>query len=122
LTAPTPDYVIAVLGVPERLPASRGGYDRSADSDSSDGDSRDRNADMLDRLKSTTYLSRNGRATIFPDKVERDPDGTILFTFPKTTPISLDDKEVEFVSRLGPLEIKRKFKLKDMVYQGRLEL
>ncbi|HTV53501.1 MAG TPA: hypothetical protein VMI06_01140 [Terriglobia bacterium] len=123
LTAPTPGYVIALLGLPERLPtAGSGRYGRSTDSDTNNDDSRDRDADMLDRLKSATYLSRNNKATIFPEKVERDQDGTVLFTFPKTTPISLDDKEVEFVTRIGSWDIKRKFKLKDMVYQGRLEL
>ena len=121
LTAPTPGYVIALLGLPERLPTGGGGrYGRNTDSDNDD--SRSRDDDALDRLKSATYLSRNNKATIFPEKVDRDQDGTVLFTFPKTTPISLDDKEVEFVTRIGSWEIKRKFKLKDMVYQGRLEL
>jgi hypothetical protein len=126
LTASAPGYVIAVLGLPERIPSRTGRYGRGADSeddsDTRDRDSRDRSSEALDRLKSSTYLSRNGRATIFPDKVERDPDGTVLFTFPRSNSISLDDKEVEFVMRLGSTEIKRKFKLKDMVYQGRLEL
>jgi len=74
-------------------------------------------------LKSATYLTPKDRASLYPEKVERDKDGsTILFTFPRTAAISLNDKEVEFVTRFGPMEIKHKFKLKDMVYQGRLEL
>ena len=36
--------------------------------------------------------------------------------------ITLEDKKVEFVTRIGSLEVKRKFKLKDMVYNGKLEL
>ena len=121
LTAPVTSYVIAVLGVPETLPSSgRGRYGRRSDDDRS---REDRDADLLDRLKSATYLSRKDKASIFPEKVARAQDGTtILFTFARSAPISLDDKEVEFVTRFGPAEIKHKFKLKDMVYQGRLEL
>ena len=125
LTAPVTGYVIAVIGLPERLPSQgRGRYGTTDDSDSRDRSSdADRDAAQLDRLKSTTYLNRKDRPSLFAEKVERDKDGTtLLFTFPRTAPISLDDKEVEFVTRYGPMEIKHKFKLKDMVYQGRLEL
>ena len=123
LTAPVTNYVIAVLGLPETLPSRGGRYGRSTDDDRDRDRDKDRDADRLDQLKSATYLTRKDRASLYPEKVERDKDGvTILFTFPRTTPISLDDKEVEFVTRYGPLEIKHKFKLKDLVYQGRLEL
>ena len=46
----------------------------------------------------------------------------IIFVFPKTQPIAADDKEVEFILKLGQVEAKRKFNLKDMVYNGKLEL
>ena len=36
--------------------------------------------------------------------------------------ITLADKKVEFVTKIGSLKVKRKFKLKDMVYNGKLEL
>jgi hypothetical protein len=128
LTAPVNGYVIAVLGLPETIPSSRGrsgrGTDTDRDDDARDRSTRDDTTDhSLDQVKSSTYLSRKDKATLFAGKVQRDKDGvTLLFTFPKTTPITLDDKEVEFVTRYGPLEIKKKFKLKDMVYQGKLEL
>lgn len=132
LTAPMNGYVIAVMGLPETPPSSRsnGGYGRGTDTDRDDDstarttNSRDDTTDhSLDQVKTATYLSRKDKATLFADKAQRDKDGvTLLFTFPKTTPISLDDKEVEFVTRYGSLEVKRKFKLKDMVYQGKLEL
>lgn len=128
LTAPVTSYVIAVLGLPERLPTRGGRYGRGSggdnrDSDDRDRDSRDQDADQLDQMKSGTRLNPKDRASIYPEKVERDKDGlTILFTFPRTAPISLDEKEVEFVTHAGPIEIRHKFKLKDMVYQGKLEL
>jgi hypothetical protein len=36
--------------------------------------------------------------------------------------ISVDDKNVEFVLKAPTVEIKGKFSLKDMVYQGKLEI
>jgi len=36
--------------------------------------------------------------------------------------IKLKDKNVEFVTRLVGRKISKKFKLKDMLYQGELEL
>ena len=45
-----------------------------------------------------------------------------MFRFPKTDPISLDDKEVEFTTKIGTMTIRRKFKLSDMKVRGQLEL
>jgi hypothetical protein len=45
-----------------------------------------------------------------------------IFRFPKTANFSLDDHEVEFKVTLGHMQIKRKFELRDMVYQGNLAL
>jgi hypothetical protein len=64
----------------------------------------------------------------WPINVERVTVGkagenqTVMFWFPKKSAIALADKEVEFVGRIGRLEFKNTFKLKDMVYQGNLEL
>ena len=48
--------------------------------------------------------------------------GMIVFLFPRTNAIDADDKEVEFASKIGPMTVKQKFKLKDMVFNGKLEL
>lgn len=47
---------------------------------------------------------------------------TMVFAFPRTDPITLDDKDVEFVTTIGTIEIKKKFNLKDLVFNGQLEL
>ncbi len=47
---------------------------------------------------------------------------SITARFPRTPPITLKDKEVEFFASGGPFKFKKKFKLKPMVYKGRLEL
>jgi hypothetical protein len=46
----------------------------------------------------------------------------VVFLFPKTKSIEPDDKEVEVVLMFGGIEAKKKFSLKDMVYDGKLEL
>jgi hypothetical protein len=47
---------------------------------------------------------------------------TLVFAFPRTDPITLDDRDVEFVTTLGTIEIRKKFILKDLLIDGRLEL
>lgn len=46
----------------------------------------------------------------------------VVFAFPKTEAITLEDKEVELVSRIGQYNLKKKFKLKDMVVDGELAI
>jgi hypothetical protein len=52
----------------------------------------------------------------------KDANSAVLyFVFPRT-PITLEDKEVEFVFKLGSTDLRRRFRLKDMVFEGNLEL
>ena len=46
----------------------------------------------------------------------------VIYVFPRTDRITEDEKEVEVVLRLGAIEAKHKFNLKDMVVDGKLEL
>ena len=50
----------------------------------------------------------------------------IIVMFPReqdgSDVISLEDKKVQFETEIGTLKVKRKFELKDMVYNGKLEL
>ena len=52
----------------------------------------------------------------------QDVDERILFFFRREEPIDADGKEAVFVTKLGPLDVKAKFPLKDMRYEGKLEL
>ncbi|MGC2661203.1 MAG: hypothetical protein WA324_24895 [Bryobacteraceae bacterium] len=45
-----------------------------------------------------------------------------IFRFPKTSIFNLDDRDVEFRMTMGHMQIKRKFELRDMIYQGNLAL
>jgi hypothetical protein len=56
------------------------------------------------------------------DVQRRTQSVDVFYTFPRTPIISADDKEVEVDLRIGPIEAKKKFNLKDMVYNGKLEL
>jgi hypothetical protein len=81
---------------------------------------------VLEPLKNATSLQRKGKDPIAPERVEivhNSGQEGILFTFPRRpASIAPADKDVTFVTRVGPLRIKAKFSLKDMLYQGRLEL
>jgi hypothetical protein len=71
-------------------------------------------------------LNRKGKEIIRPQEVEVLPsesEGIIVaLIFPKKDPITLEDRNVEFVLNLGQMQLKRKFDLKDMVVEGKLHL
>ncbi|MEO5924020.1 MAG: hypothetical protein ABIR70_09355 [Bryobacteraceae bacterium] len=46
----------------------------------------------------------------------------LIFAFPKNAGLTLDDKEIEFITKVGKMNIRKKFKLKDMVVNGKLEM
>ena len=47
---------------------------------------------------------------------------TVTIRFPRTKPITLGDKQVDFVGHGGPLKFNQRFRLKSMMYGGKLEL
>ena len=109
-------YVVAV----ERLP--RMGMGRPGAEGKSGAGDPERMRQMLAR---STSLLRKGKEPIKPDDVKMatlEKTMTVYFIFPRTEAITLEDKEVEFSTKLGPLEIKRKFKLQDLVFAGKLAL
>ncbi len=80
-----------------------------------------------DVLNSDTMLLRKDKAPIAPVDVRlfnsaETQSLTLVIQFPRTDPITLDDKDVEVVTKLGADEIKKKFKLSDMVFAGQLAL
>jgi hypothetical protein len=109
---PLNEYVIAVIGLPKSGFEPRG-------SNGSDSD----NGDLADHLKVITVLSF-GQQRLNPTKVELNQgrDGQTIFHFDKSEPVTLHDKDAEFRITGDRMEIKKKFALKDMEYQGKLEL
>lgn len=124
------DYVIAVIGLhsPGRGNPSDSAEDDQRDDSGQNGSRQRRQRDpaqIKEELMATSRLTPKGRDPITPSDVQIDSTGgtnQILFLFPKTNAISLDDKEVEFEAKLGPVKVAQKFHPKDMKYKGKLEL
>lgn len=111
-------YVVTITGMPMMQGRGRGEGQPESDSD--------RVAHAEDRLKDVTVLKLKGSGgSIAPARVEVTGAAggrVIALLFPRSETISLDDKEVDFETLMGPREVKLKFTLKDMVYRGKLEL
>ncbi len=98
-----PHYVIVVSGLPAQMA---------------------RTVQNLELLKQSV-LRRGTKQPINLAGVDFQPrtqSVDIIFAFSKTDPITADDKDIEVVLKLGQIEAKKKFNLKDMVYKGKLEL
>ena len=118
-------FIVNVLGLPARM---------------------QRMAENTERLKQTATLNLKSREPIAASGAQAQAAGeqlSLFFLFPREgNPITVDDKEVEFIMKLGGgprpgaegdeaaqqrpmrggLEFKSKFKLKDMMYKGALAL
>jgi hypothetical protein len=85
-----------------------------------------RRAALLERMKETTELQRKGKDPIHPERVlTGQGEGRLVFVFLFSRtgqPIELQDKEVTFLCSMGPAKFKTKFSLKDMVFDGKLDL
>ncbi len=99
-------YVIALVGIPpQSLP----------------GDTEE--------IKSRSVLRIKGADPIPAQQVQAATEGgaaAIFLAFPRgqggSHVITLEDKEVEVDVKLAALSVRRKFKLKDMLYEGKLAL
>ena len=117
LSQDEPLYTLAVVGLPVRGRALPLG--------------------TIDEIKARTALKPAGKDRIPPEDIRvlsvpawtlgagfKDGDQLVRveFLFPKTSAIVLDDKEVEFSTKLGDVELTKKFKLADMMVRGQLAL
>jgi hypothetical protein len=113
-----PHYVVSINRMqmnPSQTPGGRGRLGGGADAP----------ADLTQRLLQMSSLQNKGKNPISPVHAEvkdAQADLVTLLYFPKNRPLELSDKEVAFSTQMGPLAVKAKFNLKDMVYQGKLEL
>ena len=117
-------YVISVSGVP----VLQQGRQHSDDGDSDTAVSKGLSDDVLDRIKNLTYLEPKGKSAAQPSVVQKGPVSSsamtsLLFGFPRdVVALTADDREVTFTTKLGPLEVKTRFNLKDMLYRKELAL
>jgi len=78
---------------------------------------------MREELMASTKLLPKGQAAIAPEDVKLDEKtGAIHLFFPRTHPITLNDKEVTLSTQFGSMRVVEKFRLKDMTEKGKLEL
>jgi hypothetical protein len=76
-------------------------------------------------LMAESSLAAKGKDAVKPSDIQMALDkasSDMLFHFPRATPFTVDDKEVEFSTKFGDLTLRYKFRLKDMVYNGKLEM
>ena len=112
-------YVIGVSGLPARMAQMDKGRQRF----------------LYEQLKKETVLKIKGRDPIPAKDVAFGSDQSQLLDaktgqaglevyvfFSRENEITLKEKNVEFVTRLMERKVSKKFKLKDMVYHGELEL
>ncbi len=107
-----PEYVIGIFGLRGLGRGPGANRDSAFDPD-----------EMKQRLKSLTTLKVKGRAPISPTTIDvgsSEGATAAIFHFPSEEPLTLDDKEIEFSAKFGPMEVKTRFKPKDMVYDGKL--
>ena len=82
--------------------------------------------DRLDpvRLSQKVTLIRKNHAPIQAQSVRLvgQKNRLLFFLFPKDDPINLKDKDVEFQIELPSITVKKKFKVKDFLFQGQLEI
>jgi hypothetical protein len=83
-----------------------------------DADEAQREA-RLDMMKQSTRLEKHGGAIALANVEIVKKVGT-LFYFSRTEPIK--DGQATFSTRMGPVEVKCKFAVKEMMYRGKLEL
>jgi hypothetical protein len=112
---PLNQYVIAVIGFPKsgfEHQGPMGGSDENVDDDK-----------LAEHLKVITTLSF-AQERLNPTKVELNQgrDGRAIFYFDKPESMSPHDKDAEFRVTGDHMEIRKKFPLKEMDYQGKLEL
>ena len=111
-------YVIALIG-----DLSLNGGRRRPDDDD---DRTTRNDRRIDDLKEFARLERKDG----PLRLEKVEEGSrvgsrgpgVYFYFDRQGAVSMDDKVVTFSTKLGRMDLKAKFTMKEMLYHGRLAL
>jgi hypothetical protein len=77
-------------------------------------------------LKQVAFLKREGKKDLKPSSVElmQEPNGLaiVVYVFPRTPEISLEDERVEFVAQINRLSLAQYFFPAEMELQGKLEL
>ncbi len=85
----------------------------------------DKPGDAAKALSEVSFLSSTRTGPIKATEIGVGKPGKtmdVVFAFPRSMPFMVEDKEVELITKLGTSTLKYKFKLKDMVVNGKLEM
>ena len=104
-------YVLNLIGnLPSAIPAGGGPNEEQA----------------LSYLKQSTVLQHKGDEVhlerVAPIAENLYSEAGTLFYFSRKLALMPEDREATFLTKIGPLDVKCKFTLKDMLYRGKLEL
>ncbi len=112
-------YVVTLVGL---VPAGR--YDSPQMVTRSGGTPDARNPEqMLENVMRYSRLYVPGKTALTPDDAKLDTaTGALHLFFKRSDAITAKDKELFLETRFGSLSIAKKFRIKDMLYQGKLEL
>lgn len=121
----TKDYILTVTGlVPAGRYTSTGQLQKQSTSDDNDNGFKPQDPEpLLEGLMNTSRLVLHDGEPIRPDDVKLEAaTGIIHVFFPRAVAIRPDAKEVTFYTQFGSMRVSQKFRLKEMKYEGRLEL
>ncbi len=99
-------YVLTLIGIPGNMLSAAQGDKKAA-------------------LLASTTLTVNGKPPLQAGDVQVSGGrgmATVSFLFLKSATFTAEDKEMEFSTKFDKTPIKKKFKLKDMVVNGKVEM
>jgi hypothetical protein len=117
------NYVVTVEGlVPAGRYHSAGQIETKSSSDETTGSAANPEP-VLESLMAHSRLLVRGHAPIACVNAALDAGtGALHLAFPRTGEIKRSDKEVILITRFGSFTVEKRFRLSDMVYEGKLEL
>jgi hypothetical protein len=128
-------YVITVLGLrmprPHSSTVDADDPDNNGNNNGNNDDNNQRrgrnqaNDALRTQLLDAAQLAPKGKSSIYAADVQIvGPAGIdgVRFLFPRTNPITANDKEVDFILDIRRVKVDEKFKLSDMQYEGKLAL
>jgi hypothetical protein len=81
---------------------------------------------LAGELQRAAFLRLSGKKDQRPVRVDLLPQEgdltTVVFLFPRTVEITLEDKRIEFTTVFGRLSVTQYFYPREMLFQGKLEL
>jgi hypothetical protein len=123
LAAPDKYYVLSVVGLVRARQQMQATSADSPDTPLGQGRTPYDVTQTRQGLMNLARLYPKNEKAIVPADVRVDEEtGSVQIYFPRSVPIEPKDKEVLFQITYGSIKVTQRFKLKDMMYRGKLEL